>query len=161
MTSQAGRARPSALAPLRGIAILAVALVAMACSAIPIPGVGGTLVVVETRGGECINPPCGSRIAIESDGRVHQLAPIEAELGTVPADVLARLSSAIRGADYQAIKSRPFTGECPVNFDGQEIIYEFSTLAGVETIASCTIEVDPDAPPFGPVWEAMALALAR
>lgn len=138
------------------LALVAVALVA--CSAIPVPGLGGTLVVVETRGGHCINPPCGSRIAIESDGRVHQLAPAVAELGTVPADVLAALSGAVRAADFVSIKSHRFTGECPVNFDGQEIVYEFSTLGGIETIASCTVAVDPDAPPFVEVWSALALA---
>ncbi len=138
--------------------IALIAFVAVACSAIPVPGLGGTLVVVETRGGECIDPPCGSRIAIESDGRVHQLAPVVAELGTVPADALAALSGAIRAADFALIKSRPFTGECPVNFDGQEIIYEFSTLGGVETIATCTFDVDPDGPPYVEVWSALALA---
>jgi len=158
MTTSARPSRPSALSSLRAVVVLAVALVAMACSALPIPGVGGTLVVVETRGGHCINPPCGSRIAIESDGRVHQVAPVVAELGTVPTEVLAVLSTAVRGADFAMIKSRPFTGECPVNFDGQEIIYEFSTLGGVETIASCTIEVDPSAPLFAAVEVALAAA---
>lgn len=138
------------------LALVAVALAA--CSAIPVPGLGGTLVVVETRGGNCINPPCGSRIAIESDGRVHQLAPAVAELGTVPADVMAALSGAVRAADFVDIKSHPFTGECPVNFDGQELIYEFSTAGGTETIPSCTIEVDPSLPVFAAVEAALAAA---
>lgn len=128
--------------------LLAIALLPAGCSLFPGSGVGGTLVVVETRGGHCINPPCGSRIAIDADGRVHQLAPVEAELGAVPPDVLSALTAAVRAADFAAIKSKPFTGECPVNFDGQEVIYEFSLASGIETIASCTVEVDPEDPLF-------------
>ncbi len=116
------------LTSFSGALLVALALVAVACSTFPVPGVVGTLAVVETRGGHCINAPCGSRIAIESDGRVHQVAPGAAELGTVPSDVMAALSAAVRAADFAAIKSHPFTGECPVNFDGQEVVYEFSRL---------------------------------
>lgn len=135
-----------------------VALIAAGCSPFPGAGVGGTLVVVETRGGHCINPPCGSRIAIDADGRVHQLAPVVAELGTVPPDVISALTAAVRAADFQAIKSKPFTGECPVNFDGQEVIYEFSLASGIETIASCTVEIDPDLPFVVAIDAALAAA---
>ena len=128
------------------LVFLVIALIAAGCSLFPGSGVGGTLVVVETRGGHCINPPCGSRIAIDADGRVHQLAPVVAELGTAAPDVLSALSAAVRAADFAAIKSKPFTGECPVNFDGQEVIYEFSLASGTETLASCTVEIAPDLP---------------
>ncbi len=146
------------LTSFSGALLVALALVAVACSTFPVPGVVGTLVVVETRGGHCINAPCGSRIAIESDGRVHQVAPGAAELGTVPSDVMAALSAAVRAADFAAIKSHPFTGECPVNFDGQEVVYEFSRLGSTETIASCTIEIDPTLPVFAAVEAALAAA---
>ena len=130
------------------LVFLVIALIAAGCSLFPGSGVGGTLVVVETRGGLCFNPPCGSRMAIDADGRVHQLAPVVAELGTAAPDVLSALSAAVRAADFAAIKSKPFTGECPVNFDGQEVICEFSLASGIETIASCTVEVDPEHPLF-------------
>ncbi|MEK6721783.1 MAG: hypothetical protein AABZ33_14105 [Chloroflexota bacterium] len=150
--------KASILPSLRLAFLAALAFVAVACSALPVPGVVGTLVVVETRGGHCINPPCGSRIAIESDGRVHEVAPETAELGTAPSDVMAALSAAIRAADFAAIRSHPFTGECPVNFDGQEVVYEFSRLGSTETIASCTVEVDPTVPVFAAVEAALAAA---
>lgn len=128
------------------VILLAFALIAAGCSSIPLAGVGGTLVVVETRGGHCINPPCGSRIAIDADGRVHQLAPEPVELGKVPAGPLATLSAAVRATDFATIKSTPFTGECPVRFDGQEVIYEITLSGGTETLASCTVEIAPDLP---------------
>ena len=158
MTTWRSAGRHRGLRSIHAVPALAIVLIAAGCSAIPLPGVGGTLVVVETRGGLCVNSPCGSRIAIDADGRVHQLAPEPAELGKVPADALGALSAAVRAADFAAIKRRPFSGECPVNFDGQEVIYEFSLAGGTETIASCTIEADPDAPPFVAVWSALALA---
>ena len=52
--------------------------------------------------------------------------------------------------------SHPFTGECPVNVDGQEIIYEFGAPSGTERIASCEVEVDPGLPSFAAVQAALA-----
>ncbi len=121
-----------------------------------LPAVAGPLVTVTTHGGECVDGPCGSTIVIERDGRVHQTAPAAAELGTVPADVLTGLDAAIKTTDFGVIRSRPFTGECPVAFDGQEFIYEFGAPTGVERIASCETEIDPD----NPVFEATTAALA-
>ena len=43
-----------------------------------------------------------------------------------------------------------------MNFDGQEVIYEFGAPAGIERIASCETEIDPDHPLFVAVREAVA-----
>ncbi len=137
-----------------------VGLLLVACSSVPaLPGSSaapGALVTVETRGGECLNGPCGSKTAIERDGRVHSLAPAAADLGQVPPDVLTALDGAIKTTDFAMLKSRPFTGECPVNFDGQEVIYEFGAPSGTERIASCEVEVDPELPLFVAVQAALA-----
>jgi hypothetical protein len=101
---------------------------------------------VSTRGGECPEGLCGSQIVIERDGRIHALKPVAKELGKVPTDALAALDAAIRTTDFAKLKSRPFTGECPVNFDGQEVIYEFGTPSGVQRIASCEVEIDRNHP---------------
>ncbi len=141
-----------------------VGLVLAACSSVPaLPGSSaatgtGALVTVETRGGECIDGPCGSKTAIERDGRVHSLAPAEAALGQVPPEVLTALDAAIKTTDFAILKSHPFTGECPVNFDGQEVIYEFGAPSGTERIASCEVEVDPNLPLFVAVQAALAAA---
>lgn len=120
------------------------------------PAASGPLVTVELRGGHCINPPCGGKVVLERDGRVHPDDPAAADLGTVPPEQIALISTAINATDFAVLKSRPFTGECPVNFDGQEVIYEFSAPTGIERIASCEVEVDMGAPLFVAVATALA-----
>lgn len=114
------------------------------------------LVTVTTRGGECPEGACGSTLVIERDGRLHQTAPESFDIGQVTPETLAVLDGAIKTAEFRAIRSRPFTGECPVNFDGQEVIYEFGAPSGVERIASCETEVDAN----HPLFRAVELALA-
>jgi hypothetical protein len=114
------------------------------------------LVTVTTRGGECPEGACGSTLVIERDGRLRQTAPEDVVLGQVAPEVLAALDGAIKTADFAAIRARPFTGECPVTFDGQETIYEFGAPRGVERIASCETEIDPNHPLFKAVDTALA-----
>lgn len=115
------------------------------------------LVIVTTRGGECPQGACGSTLVVERDGRLRQTAPEELVLGEVTPEALAMLDGAIKTADFAAIRSRRFTGECPVDFDGQEVIYEFGSPSGAERIASCESEIDPDAPLFRAVDLALAI----
>ena len=141
------RARVIILAP----ALLAVALGASTCSSgtlVPSPVATGVLVTVETRGGLCADGPCGTTIVIERDGRVHLAAKPPNELGTVPPAALAALDAAIRTTDFTALRSHPFSGECPTAYDGQEIVFEFGAPGGVERIATCEVEVDFGLPLF-------------
>jgi hypothetical protein len=116
------------------------------------------LVTVTTRGGECPEGACGSTLVVERDGRLRQTAPEDVVIGEVTPEALAALDGAIKAADFAAIRSRPFTGECPVNFDGQEVIYEFGgPTGGVERIASCETEIDPGEPLFRAVELALAV----
>jgi len=123
-----------------------------ACSSVPsvaslIPA-AGPLVTITTRGGECVDGPCGSVTVIGRDGAVRTTEPAAAELGALDPAVLAALDAAIKTTDFDAIRARPFTGECPVNFDGQEAIMEFGAPGGVERIATCESEIDPANPVF-------------
>ena len=141
-------------------AVLALAgILVMACSSSPIdsllPVPAGPLVKVTTRGGECVNGPCGSIIEIARDGTVTEVLPGSKDLGIVPAEALAALEAAIMAADFDAIRARPFTGECPMAFDGQEVIYEFGAPGGTQRIASCETEIDPDSPVFAAVSAAL------
>jgi hypothetical protein len=104
-------------------ALLASCSPSAVASLLPVPT--GPLVTVTTRGGECVNGPCGSTIVIERNGRVHQTAPASAELGALPANALTALDAAVRTTDFETVRHRKFTGECPTAFDGQEVIYEF------------------------------------
>jgi hypothetical protein len=113
---------------------ISIASTLLACSPAAVasflPAAAAPLVAVTTRGGECVDGPCGSTTVIERDGRIHQTAPAAAELGAVPAEVLSALDTAVKSTDFGVIRSRPFTRECPVAFDGQELIYEFGAPPG-------------------------------
>ena len=124
----------------------------------PAPSAAPTrpLVTVETRGGMCAQGACDSTIAIEAHGRVHAIAPAPAELGTLPDRTLEALTTEIAQADFAALMSRPFTGTCPIAFDGQETVYTFTVGSDIQRIASCEVFVDPAAPLFVAVSAAIA-----
>jgi hypothetical protein len=128
-------------------------------SVLPVPS--GPLVTVTTRGGECVNGPCGSTIVIERDGRVHQVMPQAADLGMLPAEELGALDSAVKTTNFDAIRARKFTGECPTAYDGQETIYEFGAPTGTERIASCETEIDPNQPVFAAFTAALRSVAAQ
>jgi hypothetical protein len=116
--------------------------------ATPSPEQVSALVTIETRGGECPSGPCGSVVAIEADGRLHQLRPTDLVIGRVRPEVLEALRTEIDQADFSLIESRPFTDLCPTAYDGQEMIYVFTVAFGTafERIASCEVAIDPGAP---------------
>ena len=51
----------------------------------------GPLLTVETRGGECVDGPCGTTVVIERDGHGPLGSQAAHDLGTIPADELAVL----------------------------------------------------------------------
>jgi hypothetical protein len=116
----------------------------------------GVSVTVETTGGHCLEGACGGIIAIEPDGRAHQVEPEPKELGTVPAELMDALTVEVQQADFEAIKSHPFTDTCPIAFDGLQFIYTFTTGAGSERIDSCEVVVDGANPLFIAVDAAIA-----
>ena len=146
------RYRPAAMSIAIRIALAVLALFVIAgCQALGpslIPDRSGPLVTITTRGGECFEGPCGSVTAIAQNGEVHQVEPDVAELGTVPAEILSALDAQIKTTDFATLRAVPFQGECPVNVDGQEVIFEFAAPTGVERIASCETRIDPDHPLF-------------
>ena len=148
-------------APMAMLVLLAGLLAA--CQSIPAvaslaPVAAGPLVSVTVRGGDCPEGACGGTTLIERDGRVHQTEPAAAELGDLPDNVLTALDAAVKTTDFDVIRARPFTGECPVAFDGQEFIYEFGAPGGSERIATCETEIDPNHPLFAAVSAALAAA---
>lgn len=128
----------------------------MAPSPVPSLAPAGPLVTIETRGGECPQGACGSTVSVEADGRVHQTALAPLELGRLSDVTVEALATEIDKADFAALMSRPFTGTCPVAFDGQETVYTFATASGPKRIATCEIEVDPSDPLFVAVAAALA-----
>jgi hypothetical protein len=145
-----------------GIFGLVVALVVLAgCSPTApssapnvVPPIVGPLVTVETRGGECPEGPCGRTVTLERDGRVKASGET-ADIGRVQLPAYQALEAAINATDFAAIRSQPFTGECPVNFDGQELIFTFSVGNQTERLASCESELDWSSPLFVAITAAL------
>ena len=68
---------------------------------------------------------------------------------------MAALAAAIQATDFAALRARPFTGECPTAFDGQELIFEFSVGTGTQRLASCDVDIDWGQPLFVAVGVAL------
>lgn len=146
--------------------LLVVAVLALAAcdslGGVAIPE-AGPLVTVSTRGGECAGGPCDSSVILDRDGTVHAAAKPPNDLGHVSAQAMATLTAAVAATDFTAIRSHPFTGQCPVAFDGQELIFEFSAGGTIQRIASCEVDIDWGHPLFVAVgvalgeWVAMPL----
>jgi len=130
--------------------LLVVSVLAAACALAEAPA-AGPLVTVEAHGGRCLDGECRTLVAIESDGLVHQIEPVEAEIHRATNEAIDVYRAALAVADFGAIRSHPFSGECPTAFDGQELIYTFATPAGPERISSCEVEIDPEDPLFAAV----------
>ncbi len=130
------------------LVLMAVALAGCSTGAsVALPGVG-PLVTVQMRGGLCPEGLCDNTVVLERDGRVHSAAKPPNDLGRVGADAYAALDTAIQATDFAAMKAKPFTGECPIAFDGQELIFEFSVGTTTQRLASCEVEIDWSSPLF-------------
>jgi len=140
--------RSSSLVRVGILGLLVAALALTGCSSnLAVPGTG-PLLTVSTRGGLCPAGACDNSVILDRDGRVHSAAKPPNDLGRVDAQAMAALTAAIQATDFTAIKAHPFTGECPVNFDGQELIFEFTAGAGTQRIASCEVDIDWGSPLF-------------
>jgi hypothetical protein len=125
------------------------AIVIGACALLP-PGVvpevlNPVLVSYEASGGECPQGPCGFKAQIFRDGRVLRSDGMPQ---TVDAQTLADLAGQMERTDWDAILAKPFEGECPRNFDGQEETYTFNVAPEPVIVASCTTAIDPQQDPF-------------
>lgn len=153
------RARLIRLAMLLSVVALAASL--GACNSAQtnelVPG-AGPLLTVQMRGGLCADGGmCDSSVILERDGRVRSAAKEPNDLGFVSPENMSALNAAMAATDFGTLKSKPFTGECPIAFDGQELIFEFAALAGTQRLASCEVDID-----WGhPLFIAVATALGE
>jgi hypothetical protein len=125
-----------------------------ATSNLAIPGTG-PLLTVEMHGGLCPAGACDSTVFLDADGRVHSAAKPPNDLGIVPGDRMGALNAAISTTAWATLKSRTFTGECPVAFDGQELVFTFAAPGGAQRIASCDVDIDWGSPLFVAVAAAL------
>ena len=136
-----------------GLVVAALALTGCTTN-VPLP-LTGPLVAVEMRGGMCPAGACDNSVILERDGRVHAAAKPPNDLGQVDARAMAALTAAIQATDWASLKAHPFTGQCPIAFDGQELIFEFAVGTGTQRIASCEVDIDWGNPLFVAVGVAL------
>jgi hypothetical protein len=112
-------------------------------------GAQDTLLTIRAEGGMCPNGGCWSEKQIKADGSYTATDFTGTNKnGTLDAAKVVDLTQQIADTDFEQIKSQPFTGTCPLAFDGQELIYTFQTLSGPQTIASCKVGIDENSPLF-------------
>jgi hypothetical protein len=118
-------------------------------STAPKIGAHDTILTIRTQGGMCVNGACWSEKYINADGSFTATDGTGAQThGTLDAAKVAELAQQIAATDFAQLKAQPFTGTCPIAYDGQEYIYTFSTLSGPQTIASCAVAIDENSPLF-------------
>jgi hypothetical protein len=147
------RSRPVVRFGILGLVVAAMALTGCSTN-VPLP-LTGPLVTVDMRGGMCPAGACDNSVILERDGRVHAAAKPPNDLGQVDARAMATLTAAIQATDWASLKAHPFTGECPIAFDGQELIFEFTVGTGTQRIASCEVDIDWGNPLFVAVGVAL------
>jgi hypothetical protein len=123
-------------------------------STLVIPGTD-PLVTVEMRGGLCPAGACDSTVFLDRDGRARSAAKPPNDLGVASAASMSALVAAITTTDFASMRSKPFTGECPVAFDGQELVFTFATPGGSQQLASCEVAIDWGSPLFVAVAAAL------
>jgi hypothetical protein len=120
------------------IACLALAVLAGAWGA-AIASVDRTppaLVTVVRHGGHCVSGTECRTVYRITDTRISAAGFLPRRLAPAERRTLLR---AMRALDLAAIRSRPFTGTCPVAYDGQESIYRFRGVS--QPLASCTYDL--------------------
>ena len=114
----------------------------------PCPAPGRSL-TVRMGGGMCMDGPCDSA----RDPRARRPRPQRREAAERPRARLGRGATrpstprSRRPTSPRCARS-PFTGECPIAFDGQEQIFEFSVGGTTQRLASCESDIDWGSPLF-------------
>lgn len=96
------------------------------------------VVTVSVTGGECPNGPCGAEYVVYADGRVD--GP-DGGPTAITSEQVAGIASLAAATDWDAVRDVPFTGECPVNYDGQKHVYGFPADSGELVFDSCEFDL--------------------
>jgi hypothetical protein len=96
------------------------------------------VVTVDVTGGECADGPCGAEYVIRGDGSID--GP-DGSPASIPAERAAEIAALAAATDWDAVRAVPFTGECPVNFDGQKHVYTFPAATGALVFDSCEFDL--------------------
>ncbi len=136
---------------MRPVVILAVVL--SGCAAVPaVPAAGPPspqpvvlLVKAERRGGLCVSGSmCESSITVRTDGTYTWRGNADGRSGTLSPDRFEALAAAVEQTGLAS--APPFTGTCPVAYDGQEQVLTWLVDGEPVSSASCERVFDPADP---------------
>lgn len=101
------------------------------------------ILTIQTTGGLCPYGLCGSETTVMSDGGYSRRnGEDDPRTGVLQPGVIGDLRRQIDDADYDDIRSRPFTGTCPSAYDGTEYIYILRPkYKAAQTISSCQYDL--------------------
>jgi hypothetical protein len=103
------------------------------------------LLKAEARGGLCVTGSmCESHLTVMSDGAWTLVGNGAQRSGALPAGRVAALAEAVRRTGLAL--APPFTGTCPIAYDGQEQVLTWLQDGAPVTVASCEREFDPHDP---------------
>ncbi len=110
------------------------------------------VLAINGSGGMCMYGGCISQTTVYANGTyfVSQGAgsTLEVKRGELNATRVNALVASIRNTDFDAIRSREFSGTCPIAYDGQQFEYIFDNSGKTEILNSCKQEIDYDSPLF-------------
>jgi hypothetical protein len=95
------------------------------------------LVTVTVTGGECPSGACGAEYVVHRDGRVDGPDGHRA----IPVDQIDRIADEVSRTDWDAVRSVPFSGDCPTAYDGQKHVYAFPSSGGDLVFDSCEFDL--------------------
>jgi hypothetical protein len=123
--------------------MLAVLVAGCAAAGAATPKQTDPLVSIHAEGGLCVYGGCSRDVMVLQNGTYTvKDGSGQTTSGALDDATLGQLKQAIDGADFEAIRSKPFTGTCPIAYDGQEYIFTFYKGAKSEVVDSCKAELD-------------------
>jgi hypothetical protein len=133
---------------LMGIGLFVLAGCQSAQAATPNPT--DPLVSIHSEGGLCVYGGCSRDVVVLQNGTYTvKDGSGQATSGALDAAALTQLKQTIDTADFNAIKSKPFTDTCPIAYDGQEYTFTFYKAGGAtEVLDSCKVALDMSSPMF-------------
>ena len=129
---------------LFGVAFLLI----MGCTQIPPEKVdNGELLSIELSGGKCSGPCLSRNLNISNSGAVvENYNYTDYKHGILSKEDLDALTALVETTDYDGLREKKFTGDCPTASDGLKRAYSFYTSKGVQKIDGCETKVDSNDP---------------
>lgn len=106
------------------------------------------LLKVRKTGGMCRLNSCDRELTILRDGTYRYADATKTGTGRLSRKTFTRLKQRLSRLNLEQVRSKPFTGTCPIAYDGPETLYRFLIGNTVEEVSDCKVAIDPRDPLF-------------